>query len=282
MLVKDRIDGSAARFTASERKLAAAILSDYPFAGLASIQDLARRSDVSAPSISRFVTKIGLSGYQAFQRDLLAELKEGQRSPVEVHAAGQRIEGGYLGEFMARATAQMAISAAAITEDQFTHICGLLAEPRRRIYLLGGRASDMIASYLAFHLRQIRQGVFHLSAVSETWPEYLLKMEARDILFVMDFRRYQPDLAALCHAASEKRGTKVVLMTDKWLSPIARDAAEVLPVPIESGTLWDTYTPALALAEAIVTRIADDNWDQARDRIKAWDALRVVGKDIYP
>lgn len=279
MLVKDRIEDRARLFTASERKLAAAILSDYPFAGLASIQDLARRSDVSAPSISRFVTKIGLTGYQEFQRDLIAELKESQRSPVEVHEAGRRIEGGYLGEFMARATAQMAMSAEAITEEQFTRICALLAEPKRTIYLLGGRVSDFIASYLAFHLRQIRQGVVHLSALSETWPEHLLRMGSKDILFVADFRRYQPDLAALCHTASEKQGAKIILMTDRWLSPIARDAAEVLPVPIESGTLWDTYTPAVALTEAIVTRIAEDNWDHTRDRIKAWDALRITGKE---
>lgn len=280
MLVKDRIEDNAARFTASERKLAAAILSDYPFAGLASIQDLADRSDVSAASISRFVAKIGLSGYQEFQRNLLAELKEGQRSPVEVHAAGERIEGGYLGEFMARAARQMAISAEAITEEQFARICALLADPRRSIYLLGGRVSNIIAAYLAFHLRQIRQGVQHLSEVAETWPEHLLTMGSRDILFVVDFRRYQPDLANLCRAATERRGAKVILLTDNWLSPIARDAAEVLPVPIESRTLWDTYAPALAVSEAIVTRIAEDCWDQTRDRIKAWDALRIAKKDM--
>ncbi len=68
-------------------------------------------------------------------------------------------------------------------------------------------------------------------------------------------------------------------MTDKWLSPIAKFAAEVMPVPIESGTLWDTYTPALAVTEAIVTRIAEDNWDQTRDRIKSWDALRLTEQE---
>jgi len=286
MLVKDRIEERAKHFTASERKLAAAILSDYPFAGLASIQDLARHSDVSAPSISRFVAKIGLKGYQEFQRDLIAELKESQRSPVEVYEVGRRIEGGYLNEFMARAKAQMAMFSEAITEEQFARICSLLADPKRSIFLLGGRVSDMIASYLAFHLVQIRQGVVHLSAIPETWPEHLLCMGPKDILFVVDFRRYQPDLADICRMASEQRGAKIVLMTDRWLSPIAQDAAEILPVPIESGTLWDTYTPALALTEAIVTRIAEDNWDQTRDRIKAWDALRPslseAGKEPYP
>lgn len=47
-----------------------------------------------------------------------------------------------------------------------------------------------------------------------------------------------------------------------------------MPVPIESGTLWDTYSAARSITEALVTRIAEDNWEQTRDRIKAWDALR--------
>jgi DNA-binding MurR/RpiR family transcriptional regulator len=71
-------------------------------------------------------------------------------------------------------------------------------------------------------------------------------------------------------------------MTDKWLSPISRHAAEILPVPIESGTLWDTYTAALAVTEALVTRIAEDNWDQTKSRIEAWDAMRSHNQDPNP
>lgn len=276
MSVRERIESSAAKLTASERKLAAALLSDYPYAGLATIQDLAARAEVSAPSISRFVAKIGLAGYQDFQRRLLAELKEGNRSPVEVHGAGRAVDGGYLGDFLARATAQMAVSGAAITEDQFERVCGLLGDTRHDVYVLGGRVSDTIARYLSFHLRQARKGAYHLPADPETWPEYLLRMRPGDVLFLIDFRRYQTSLEHLARRASGERGARVVLMTDKWLSPIARHAAEVMPVGIASGTLWDTYSPALAVAEAVATRIAEAAWDQTRARIEAWDALRLT------
>ena len=278
MLVKDRINAEAENLTASERKLAAAVLSDYPYAGLVSFQDLAAHAEVSAPSISRFVYKIGLTGYQEFQRALIAELKEGQRSPAEIHIKDRHVEGGYLGDFIARASAQMAVSSAAITEAQFARICALLMDPKREVYVLGGRVSDSIAFHLSFHLRQMRKGVYHLPANIETWPEYILRMKQDDVLFAVDFRRYQPSLQRLCEAA-QARKARVVLMTDKWLSPIARNAAEVLPVPIESGTLWDTYTPALAVIEAIATKIAEDNFDQTRTRIKAWDAVRFTDED---
>lgn len=277
--IRSRIESAAATLTSGERKLAAAILSDYPYAGLSSIQDLAKHSEVSAPSISRFMIKIGLSGYQEFQRDLIAELKEGDRSPVDVHAGGRHVEGGYLNDFLNKAAAQMAIAGDAITEDQFDRICCMLSEPKRNVYVIGGRISDTIAAHLSFHLRQSRNDVFHLPQNAETWPEYLLRMRQGDIFFVVDFRRYQAALAELARLASSVRNARVVLMTDKWISPVAKHASEVLAVPIASGTLWDTYSSALAVTEAIVTRIAEDNWDRTRDRIQAWDRFRIAGKD---
>ncbi len=275
MLVKERIEASSEILTESERKLVAAILSDYPYAGLASIQELAKRAEVSPPSISRFVTKIGLDGYQEFQRDLIAEIKEGQRSPIDLHRGTRPLDGGYLDDFITRATAQMSMAAEAITEAQFERICQLLSDRRRGIYAIGGRVSDTIAKVLSFHLRQTRKDVFHLPESTEAWPEYLLRMKQGDVLFVVDFRRYQPSLEALCAKAVGQYRARVVLMTDRWLSPIAKHASEVIPVPIESGTMWDTYTAALVVSEAIVTRISEDNWDATKSRIRAWDAARI-------
>lgn len=275
----DRIKENADALTAGERKLAAAILSDYPYAGLSSIQDLAKRAEVSAPSISRFMIKIGLSGYQEFQKDLIEELKDGDRSPVEMHQGARRIEGDYLADFLAKASAQMALASTAITSDQFNRVCAQLSNPKQRVHVIGGRISDTIAAHLSFHLCQTREGVFHIPSDPERWPEYLLRMKPGDIFFVVDFRRYQSSLATLAGLAHAERGARIILMTDKWISPVARHAAEVLPVPIESGTLWDTYSSALAVTEALVTRIAEDNWEPTRTRIETWDKLRLHPKE---
>ena len=92
------------------------------------------------------------------------------------------------------------------------------------------------------------------------WPEHVLRMRSRDVVFLVDFRRYQKNLATLAGLAS-KRGAQVVLLTDKWISPIAKHAGEVLAVPIESGTAWDSYVGAVALIEAMITRIAEQDWE---------------------
>lgn len=276
MTVRHVIEQRAKTLTQSERKLATALLSDYPFAGLISIQELADRAEVSAPSISRFVTKIGLKGYGDLQRRLVAELRDGDRSPVDLHQAGRTIEGGYLADFLARAAAQVNSATKAITEDQLARICALLGDEKRAIYTIGGRISDTIAEHLSFHLRQTRQGVYHLPRDPDVWPEYLLRLKPGDVFFLADFRRYEPAMATLCARAAVDHRAQVILMTDKWLSPATRHAAEVLAVPIATGTVWDSYAAALAVTEAMVTRVAEDNWDRTRARIEAFDRARLT------
>ena len=210
---------------------------------------------------------------------MISELNHGLRSPLDLHAPDRPVEGGFLKDFIAKSTSQMAMAADAITEEQFIRICNLLTDPRRRIYILGGRISDTIAKHLTFHLRLIRKDVYHLPADDEIWPDYLLRMRQGDILYLVDFRRYEARLDRLANQALQIRQARVLLMTDKWISPIAKHAHEVMHVPIDSGTLWDTYSAALAVTEAIVTHIAEHDWDNTRARMETWETLRLTPRD---
>ena len=87
-------------------------------------------------------------------------------------------------------------------------------------------------------------------------------------------------MAKLAKQASIERKAQVVLMTDKWLSPATRYASEVLAVPIDTGTIWDSYSAALAVTEALVTRVAEENWDNTKDRIEAWDSARQNSTEV--
>ncbi|MGZ2258778.1 MurR/RpiR family transcriptional regulator [Roseobacter sp. A03A-229] len=261
--------------TQSERKLAATLLSNYPFKGLLNIQELAEEAGVSAASISRFTAKLGLDGYADMQRKLVEELRRGDVSPVDLHERSTRIRGSFLAGFLARAAAQIESAGDAITDGQFERITALLSDPRRQVFAMGGRISDTIARHLTFHLAQSREGIAHIARDPEAWPAYLLRMKPGDVVFMVDFRRYEPSLERLAEAMATKR-VKIVLLTDSWISPIKGNAAEVLAVPIETGTVWDSYAAALAIVEAIVARIAELTWDQTRDRIEMWDATRAL------
>lgn len=275
MTVRTTIGAVSDSLTQSERKLAATLLSNYPLKGLLNIQELAQEAGVSAASISRFTAKLGLDGYADMQRKLLEELNRGDVSPVDLHERSTRIKGSFLAGFLARASAQIECAGDAITDSQFDRITALLSDDRRQVFAMGGRISDTIARHLTFHLSQSREGIDHIPRDPEAWPACLLRMKQGDVVFLVDFRRYEPALERLAQAIADKRA-KIVLLTDSWISPIKSNAAEVLAVPIETGTVWDSYAAALAIVEAIVARIAEMTWDETRERIELWDATRAL------
>lgn len=271
MDVKRRLEEMSSQLTATEKKLSAAILADYPFAGLLSINEFASRTKTSNPTISRFVVKLGFAGYQEFQRHLIAELKEGQRSPVDLKMTSDPVEGAYLNGFLSRVENLVAKTKSSISETQFNRTCELLSDTSRRIFIIGGRMSDPVALYAFRHLRQLRPKVYHIPSDPQEWPEYLMHMQTKDILFVVDFRRYQKNLAGLAKAARNDRNAHVILMTDPWFSPVANWAKEVLALPITIGTVWDCYTPAFAVFEAMLTFVAEQDWERTKNRIELWD-----------
>ncbi|MET4807941.1 MurR/RpiR family transcriptional regulator [Limibacillus sp. MBR-115] len=274
--VRDIVRRDGTKLTASERKIASAILADYPFAGLQTIQELAAQTGVSAPSITRFVSKVGFGGYQEFQRQLIGELREGQRSPLDLMASehsGQ--DESFLGDYAKRIAEQVAEMASSVPQDQFNSILRLLADPSRSVFLLGGRISDSIATFLSVHLRQIRPNIYHLAGNQERWPDDILRMRKRDVFVLFDFRRYQPDLERLAATVASRRNPTIILITDKWMSPIARHSDLVVALPIESGTAWDTVACAIAFVEALIVKVSEVNWPETRKRIEAWDSLRL-------
>ncbi|HWK64599.1 MAG TPA: MurR/RpiR family transcriptional regulator [Rhizobiaceae bacterium] len=275
MTVRETIRRETAKLTASERKIAHAVLADYPFSGIQTIQELAERTGVSAPSITRFVSKIGFAGYQEFQRQLIGELREGRRSPLDLKATERVSDGDFLADYTRRASVLLADMATAVPQEQFDRILKLLSDPSRNIFLLGGRISDTVAGLLSRHLRQIRPRIHHLSPNPEQWPDQLLNMRRQDVFVLFDFRRYQPDLARLAEVVANKRHSTIVLITDRWMSPIARYSDHVVALPIENDTAWDTAICAVAFVEALIVKVSQADWPATKTRIEAWDELRL-------
>ncbi|WP_282609277.1 MurR/RpiR family transcriptional regulator [Pelagibius sp. Alg239-R121] len=275
--LRDKIEELGANLTSSERKVASVVLADYPFAGLQTIQELAKLTSVSAPSITRFVSKLGCNGYQEFQRRLIGELKESHRSPVDLKLTENPAqEGRFLADYADRITTMMQDMAAGISQPQFDAVCSMIGDPSRNIFLIGGRMSDSLATLLSMHLRQIRGRIYHLPSNPEIWPDYVLRMRKQDVFVIFDFRRYQTSLTELARIVAEKRQAQIVTVTDRWWTPASRHAAHVLAVSTENGTAWDSHVSAMTLVEAIIVKVSEQDWDATRKRIGQWDGARLA------
>jgi DNA-binding MurR/RpiR family transcriptional regulator len=280
--VAERLRAGLDRFPASERRVAHGLLAEYPMRGLGSAADLARRVGVSAPSVTRLIARLGFASYPDLQRALRDELAAQLRSPlakqVERPPRTRRGQHRELDAFAAALASNLAETFAALPAAEFERAAELLADRRLRVHLIGGRFTDALARYLAVQLRVLRPGVDHLQDQESNWRDQLLDMGRRDLLVVFDIRRYQPSLMRLAEAASARR-VRLVLLTDQWLSPIARVATRVLAARVEAPSMWDSNVALLGLAEALLSEVARLDWDRSRRRIAELERIRSGSND---
>lgn len=262
--------------TRAERKAARLLLTNYPVAGLDSLPELARRAGVSHPTILRLVSKLGYSGFPAFQAELRDEVKARLMSPLgKARDTAPASNGGdnFLTRFAETACDNIRQSAAMLPAIEFEGAVSLLGDSSRPAYVLGGRFTDSIATYLYMHLRVLRASVAHVTGPSVSWSEYLLDIDDSAVLVVFDIRRYQDDVVAFSNEAA-RRGARVVLITDQWLSPIAGVATHVLPSRIEVPSSWDSASAIMVLTEALIARVNNRKWGHLAERIEELEQLR--------
>lgn len=274
LTIAERIRDEMHRFTPTERKAGHVLLANYPVAGLETVAEFARRATVSAPTILRFIARLGFSSYPDFQRALREELDKQSQSPLaKSKYAPDRAEVGPLERFRDTLADNLRETFRHLPAGEFEALVDLLSDHRRTIAVVGGRFSDVLARHLAVHLRVIRGGVTHMGEQPATWPDRLIDMGQRDVLVLFDIRRYQEDLLALAEAAA-RRGIAVVLFTDQWLSPVARHARIIISARVQVPSRWDSMTGMLGLVEALLAAITERGWDETSRRIAAIDGLK--------
>ncbi|VAW10601.1 Transcriptional regulator, RpiR family [hydrothermal vent metagenome] len=276
------------RLTARERKVAHLLLSNYPMAGLETVAEFARRSAVSAPTVLRFVNKLGFAGYPEFQRQIRAELDERLQSPLgkAAHpgqtAAEHQTSGGpqsetekqsLLQRFGHAAQANISETLATMPIVEFNAVARLFAATDKTISIAGGRFTDPIARYITVHLKVVRPNVVHLAGQIDNWRDHLLDMGRRDVLVVADIRRYQDDVVDFARAARAQDVT-VVLLTDQWLSPAARHAHHIIAARTPVPSNWDSCAALMVVAEALIASATERCWTIARGRIERLETMR--------
>ncbi|KPQ07434.1 MAG: transcriptional regulator, RpiR family [Rhodobacteraceae bacterium HLUCCA12] len=269
-----RLRAALPGLTRAERQLAAHMLNNYPVAVLGSVASVARGAGVSGPTVVRLVQKLGYSGYPEFQAQLREEVGEKLASPIAKRAkwADSADNDHVLSSFTAQVIENLTATLGQIDRDGFDRVADLLADPNRRVYMMGGRLTHAIADYFATALKVMRGDVTLLSAMLNSWPPVLLDMGAGDVLIVFDIRRYEQTVLQVVELARE-RGAEVVLITDRWVSPAAGFAQHLLPCHIEVPSAWDSLASLMVLVEALLAGVQQRNWDETSDRLTRMEAL---------
>ena len=260
------------RLTPAERKVARALLTAYPVAGLETVAELARRAEVSGPTVIRFAAKLGYDHYATFQQALKDELVARDSSPVRQISSRALSQDPVLTRAHQRFSDALTRTLDGLSPHDLAGCVKLLADKRRPVTGVGGRFTRGLAEYLIGHLQQLRPNAALVGDGPFGKTSRALDMSRRDVLVAFDFRRYSRDTVDFARAA-HTRGSTVILVTDPWLSPIAEIAKFTLPAAVEAVSPFDSLLPALAIVDILVAAVIDEIGDSAEQRVRQMESL---------
>jgi len=276
--VAERLSVNFDKLTRTERKAARCLLDHYPFLGLDTVSGFAQRAKVSAPTVLRFLDKLGFSGYGEFQATIRREIESRLQSPLQKNQENVRPDGTFAAEYAAQVCSNITRSIQHISATELERVADLLADQKRRVFFLGGRFSCALAQYGYTHLHALRGGVRQISGQAISWPEYLMDMQTGDLLVIFDVRRYQFDVNQLARDAT-KHGVLVILFTDQWLSPVAQSATHAFSVRCQTSSKWDSFAAILVVVETLVAIITRSHWQVAQARLAELEKVQTQLQD---
>jgi len=273
-LVRDLLKEKQAELTAAERKVSAVLLDEQLLTGLQSINRLAEFADVSSPTIIRLARKLGFDGFSSLQDAIRDEIAARMKQPLAKLDASKPVGGSdhIVSRFIEAVSSNINRTLERLDLAEFDQVAGLLSDPTRRLYLLGGRITRSNAHYFFNHLQIIRPQVTLLDSSPSVWPQSLLDMDAGAVLIVFDIRRYEKELEKLADLAL-KQGANIVLFTDAWGSPIEKYAQHCFRATVEVPSSWDSTLAINFLIEALVAEVQSRSSDQSAERIATLEQM---------
>ena len=215
------------RLSATEQKIADAILEDIAFAASASIDQLAVKAAVSIATISRFAKAVGCEDIRDLKLKLAQASAVGARFLAEVPALE---ESAFYTQICSDVESTLRANLSRFVEEDFRTAAGVL-NSARLIYIGGmGGGSTMLADEVQFRIARLGK------AVTAYHDPVLLRMLAatmteQDVLVLLSVTGVTPELLEVADIAREY-GAKIIVLTASH-SPLATKATIVLPVVTE-------------------------------------------------
>jgi DNA-binding MurR/RpiR family transcriptional regulator len=251
----------------AQRRVAAFLLKDPQEAVWLSAEELARRSGVSQPTVSRFAHALGFAGYP--------ELREQARARVQEQLRGSGGEDPATETALRRLVAAESANLAELVSSPWAggrvdRIGGYLAESRP-LPVLGLRVSRPFAELFVHFAAKVHPDVRLVPAGSDG-DDVLASARSAGAawLLVFGLPRYPRALQDSIRYA-RTLGLRVALVTDSPLCPLANDVDDLLAAPVTSTLTFDSTVAPLALTMSLLQAFTESLPDHGQDRLEEFD-----------
>lgn len=267
--IRARFD-ELARSGAPGLRAFAAWLADQPEElAFHSVRGLAEQAGTDPNVVVRGIKAAGFSGYAAARRTVQDVLRHADQGYVGRADALQQIGQDSLLSAMAAAAQNNArrVFSPALCRAMEEIVPDLLAA--RRVHSIGVRTGYSLAHYFSYRGRIAHPNIVAAPAQPGLILDGLIDTGPEDIVMVISFAHYSAEVLRAADAA-RRRGARVLALTDRRDSPLARGAWRVLRAPVEGPNLLHTLVGAMMIVEALLELMTASD-PRAKARVEAFE-----------
>ena len=278
------IQGKKHEFSKGQRAIAAYITECYDKAAFMTANRLGKTVGISESTVVRFAMELGFDGYPAMQKAMQEMVVNRLTSVQRITAANDRIGNQDLLSMVIQSDMEkLRTTAEMISRDAFLAAVEAILKARR-VFIVGGRSTAPLASFLGYYLSQMLDTV-HTVTVSGTSAvfEQIISADERDAVVAFSFPRYSSSTAQAAEYCRSK-GAKVIGITDSPASPLGRNCDHVLLAKSDMISLVDSLTAPLSISNALIVAIAARREQQVQKKFaeleRVWEKYNVYEKQV--
>jgi len=263
-----RVRASMDMLHPTERRLAMFLL-DFP-GELASYtaQELAALAHVSAPTVSRFIKRLGYANYDEARRHVRSDQKSG--AALFMVAAQASEPEGLLRAHLDQAKSNLDATLIGIPASEIDAIArGVLKS--RRCWIVGFRTSQSFATYFHWQAYQVAPQIMVIPQAGHTMGEHIAAIASDDVVVVFALsRRIQAMDAILSELL--RTGAKIALISDDSLARRFDVAWHLTCATLAPGPLF-SHVSVMLVIQLLTTRMIELSGPDGRKRLSNIEIL---------
>lgn len=239
----------------SQKLIAEYIISHYEKAAYMTAAKLGDIVGVSESTVVRFANAMGYDGYPNLQDELQDLIKSKLTTVQRLSMSQEDYSNRSIGVKKILKTDMENIGSTIDSIDckVFEQAVDVILQGKR-VYILGLRSSNALATYLGFYLGVILDDVKVVSLGISDIFEQLIKVTPEDVVIGISYPRYsRRTLDALSYVKEQK--CKVIGITDSQLSPVTNIAHHTLFARSNMVSFVDSLVAPMSLINALIVSI---------------------------
>ncbi|NLC52053.1 MAG: MurR/RpiR family transcriptional regulator [Firmicutes bacterium] len=276
---KIRLQSCYHKLSGSQKKIAEYLLENFEKAAFLTASRLGNLVQVSESTVIRFANTLGYNGYPELQEEFREILRTRFTavSCLKESSSFKAARSPDLAEILNIDLQNLSKTLAEISPDVFEKaVEEIISAPF--IYILGLRSAHCLALFLGFYLEMIGKHVKVIPQGTNSIFEQFTGAGAGDLAIGISFPCYtRQTIEGVAYA--QKKGCRILALTDTVLSPLAQIADITLTAETNTGSFVESFVAPLSVINALIIAVGRKEGKQVTERLEQleeiWERYRI-------